>query len=63
MDKPVQALEKVNPRDIESERADYPNPRANKPGRRPKSRADEADAAEVHHNVLKHFFPDFVKWL
>jgi hypothetical protein len=61
--KTVQAVEEADPRDIESERADHPDPRANKPGRRPKSGPGEADAAEVHYNVLKHFFPDFVKWL
>jgi len=61
--KRVQEFEKLNPRDIQSERADHPDPRANKPGRRPKSRVGEANAAEVQQDVLKHFFPNFVKWL
>jgi hypothetical protein len=61
--KRVQEIEEVDPRDIQAERADYPDPRANKPGRRPKSRLGEANAAEVHQDVLKHFFPDFVNWL
>jgi hypothetical protein len=61
--KRVQEVEEVDSRDIQTKRADHPDPRANKPGRRPKSRPGEADAAEVHQNVLKHFFPDFLKWL
>ena len=63
MGKPVQEAEEVDARDIQPERADHPDPRANKPGRRPKSRVGEANAAEVHQDVLKHFFPDFVNWL
>ena len=63
MGKRVQEVEEVDPGDIQTERTDHPNPRANKPGRRPKSRPGETDAAEVHYNVLKHFFPDFLKWL
>ena len=63
MGKSVQKIKKVDARNIEVERTDHPDPRANKPGRRPKSEVGEADATEIHHSVLKHFFPDFVNWL
>ena len=63
MGKSVQKIEEIDARDIEPERTGHPDPRANKPGRRPKSRVGEANAAEVHYTVLKHFFPDFIKWL
>ena len=59
MGKRVQASEEVNARDIQTERANHPDVHANKPGRRPNPRVGETNAAEV----LKHFFPNFVKWL
>ena len=62
MGKRVQAPEEVNARDIPTERADYRDVRANKPGRRPTPRVGETNAAEVHQDVLKHFFPNFVIW-
>ncbi len=59
----IQTSEEVDAGNFETKRANHPNPRANKPGRRPKPGPGEADAAEVHQQVLKHFFPDFIKWL
>ncbi len=63
MGKRIQATETIDERDLQTERPNHPDLRANKPGRRPKPRADEPDAAEVHQTVLRHFFPDFVNWL
>ena len=63
MGKRVQEVEKFDPGYIQSERAAHPDLRANKPGRRPKGPVGEVDAAEVHQDVLKHFFPGFVQWL
>ena len=45
------------------ERSDNSPSRAHKPGRHPKQRTSEPDAAEVHWNVLRHHFPDFLNWL
>lgn len=63
MGRGTQARQGAAQRDIGSERADHPDPRANKPGRRPKPRPSEPDAAEVHWDVLRHYFPRFVDWL
>ena len=63
MGKRVQASEVVNARDIQTERANHPDVRANKPGRRLTPRVGETNAAEVHQDVLKNFFLNFVKWL
>jgi len=59
----VQARQSVDERDLGRQRADHPDPRANKPGRRPKLRPSKPDAAEVHWDVLRHYFPDFIVWL
>ncbi len=46
-----------------SERSDHQDPRANKPGRRPKPELGRPNPAEIHRAALRHYFPDFIKWL
>ncbi|MCP4341873.1 MAG: hypothetical protein GY799_24065 [Desulfobulbaceae bacterium] len=63
MGKRAQEVEKIDEGDLGSVGANSEDPRKGKPGRRPKQKASEPDAAEVQQAVLRHFFPDFVEWL
>ena len=53
----------VNHKNDGSERSNSPPSRKNKPGRPPKFKAATPDAAEVHWDVIRHYFSDFLKWL
>lgn len=53
----------INIPDDGTERPDNTPSRANKPGRRPKPVIDRPDASEVHWDVIRHHFPNFLTWL
>jgi len=63
MGRRTQACEGVDAADFRSERPDNPDPRRNKPGRRPKPRPRQTNAAELHRSVIRQYFPDFLQWL
>jgi hypothetical protein len=61
--KGAQAAQAAYEADQRVERTAYPDPRAHKPGRRPKSRPKRVDAADCFEGVLRHYFPGFLAWL
>lgn len=55
--------EGIDEQNIGTERSDNSPTRENKPGRRPKPKGTQPDAAELQWDVIRHHFPDWLKWL